>query len=106
MKDTFILHQDVSVEKVQEVVDAIQVNSAHPDTPGPQVQCSRNYWICEDGGMRTQNLSAFWMPELTLQRKIGHTVYSVTGAYDGIETVDGKLERIMEQNLINTEENE
>ena len=70
-----------------------------------QEQYSRNYRICETRGMRVRNPSAFWMPELTLQRKIGHTVYSVTGIYGGMETVDGKLERIMEQNLINTEEN-
>jgi hypothetical protein len=33
-----------------------------------------------------------------LQREIGGTVYSVTGSYEGTETLDRKLKRIMEQN--------
>ena len=42
-----------------------------------------------------KNLSAFWLPEFTLQKEIGGTVYTVTGSYDGVETLDKKMERIM-----------
>ena len=42
-----------------------------------------------------KNLSAFWLPEFTLQKEIGSTVYTVTGSYDGVETLDKKMERIM-----------
>ena len=42
-----------------------------------------------------KNISAFWLPELTLQKEIGGTIYSVTGTYDGTETLDKKMERIM-----------
>ena len=42
-----------------------------------------------------KNLSAFWLPEFTLQKEIGGTVYTVTGSYDGVETLDKKVERIM-----------
>ena len=42
-----------------------------------------------------KNLSAFWLPEFTLQKEIGGTAYTVTGSYDGVETLDRKMERIM-----------
>ena len=42
-----------------------------------------------------KNLSAFWLPELTLQKEIGGTIYSVTGTYDGMGILDKKMERIV-----------
>lgn len=42
-----------------------------------------------------KNLSAFWLPEFALQKEIGGTLYTVTGSYDGTETLDKKMERIM-----------
>ena len=30
-----------------------------------------------------------------MQKEIGGTIYSVTGAYDGTEALDKKLERVM-----------
>ena len=53
----------------------------------------------EDGHVRVKNLSAHWLPELTLQRRIGGTVYAITGTYDGTEPLDRKLERIMGKNI-------
>ena len=53
----------------------------------------------EEGRICVKNLSAHWLPELTLQREIGGTIYSVTGTYDGTEPLDRKLERIMGKNL-------
>ena len=49
----------------------------------------------EDGHIQVKNLSAFWLPELTLQKEIGGTIYSVTGTYDGMEMLDKKMERIV-----------
>ena len=49
----------------------------------------------KDGHIRVKNLSAFWLPELTLQKEIGGTIYSVTGTYDGIGMLDKKMERIV-----------
>ncbi len=46
-----------------------------------------------------KNLSAYWLPKLTLCRKIGGTVYCVSGSYSGMETLDKKLGRILEQSL-------
>ena len=53
----------------------------------------------EDGRLRVKNLSAHWLPELTLQRRIDGTIYTITGSYDGIELLDRKLERIMGKNI-------
>ena len=57
----------------------------------------------EDGRICVKNLSAHWLPELTLRREIGSAIYSITGTYDGTEPLDWKLERIMGKN-IETEE--
>ncbi len=56
-----------------------------------------------DGHLCVRNLSAFWLPEFTLQKEIGGTLYSVSGTYTGTETLDRKLKRIMEQNASNME---
>lgn len=57
-----------------------------------------------DGQLTVRNLSAYWLPEFTLKRKIGGTVYSVTGSYEGTGTIDSKFKRILAQNLENREE--
>ena len=41
-----------------------------------------------------KNLSAFWIPELTVTEVIHGTTYVVTGSYEGIENFVRKLERI------------
>lgn len=53
----------------------------------------------EDGRICVRNLSAHWLPELTLRRRIGGTIYSITGTYDGTEPLDRKLERILGKNI-------
>ncbi len=40
------------------------------------------------------NLSAFWIPELTVTEVIHGTTYVVTGSYEGTENFVRKLERI------------
>ena len=63
--------------------------------PLPPNHPRHNFWIDEDGRIHVKNLSAFWLPEFTLQKEIGGTVYTVTGSYDGVETLNRKMERIM-----------
>ena len=63
--------------------------------PCPTDPPKRNFWIDEGGHIRVKNLSAFWLPEFTLQKEIGGTVYTVTGSYDGAEPLNRKMERIM-----------
>ena len=47
------------------------------------------------GNIVVPNLSAWWLPEFTLRKKIDGTLYTITGSYEGTETLDKKLERIM-----------
>lgn len=62
--------------------------------PGPTAPPKRNFWIGADGHIHVKNISAFWLPEFTLQKEIGGTVYTVTGSYDGTEPLNRKMERI------------
>lgn len=41
-----------------------------------------------------KNISAYWIPELTLTEEIDGTIYTVTGSYEGEESFLRKLERI------------
>lgn len=63
--------------------------------PLPPDHPRHNCYFNEGGHLCVKNLSAFWLPEFTLQKEIGGTVYTVTGSYDGVETLDKKMERIM-----------
>ena len=46
-----------------------------------------------------KNISAYWIPELTIHKEIGGTHYTVFGTYEGDEPIVGKLERIMAKNI-------
>ena len=35
-----------------------------------------------------KNLSAYWLPDIRIEREIAGTVYAVTGSYEGTETLD------------------
>ena len=43
------------------------------------------------------------MPDVKIVDEIGGTEYTVTGNYEGTETLDKKLHRIMEQNAADDE---
>ena len=62
--------------------------------PLPYEQRRHNFWFGEDGHIHVENLSAYWIPELTVTEEIGGTVYTVTGSYEGAESFVRKLERI------------
>lgn len=49
--------------------------------------------------IHVKNLSAYWIPELTVTEEIAGTVYTVTGSYEGTETFVRKLERITAKKL-------
>ena len=57
--------------------------------------------INKNGHIHVKNLSAYWIPKLTLQREIGGTVYTVSGSYSGSNMLDKKLLRVMVQNAEN-----
>ena len=56
----------------------------------------------EAGRIHVRNLSAYWIPELTVTEEIGSTVYTVTGSYEGTENFVRRLERIAVQNFAKT----
>ena len=51
----------------------------------------------DDGHIRVRNLSAYWIPKITLKRNIHGTTYIVSGSYEGTDCFTRKLERIMER---------
>ena len=75
--------------------------------PLPPDRPRHNFWFDETGHILVKNPSAFWLPEFTLQREIGGTIYTITGSYDGTETLDRKMERILAEKFTeNTEDDE
>lgn len=56
----------------------------------------------EVGRIHVRNLSAYWIPELTIMEEIGGTVYTVTGGYEGTENFVRRLERIATKNFVET----
>ena len=52
----------------------------------------------EFGNLCTRNLSAYWIPKLTVTEEISGTVYTVTGSYEGEQSFLRKLERIAAKN--------
>ena len=73
--------------------------------PRPDDAPKREFTFDEKGNIVVKNPSAFWLPELTIREQNAGTEYTVTGSYDGTETLDKKLSRIMEHNLSNAKEN-
>ena len=59
----------------------------------------KNVRINEAGHIMVKNLSAYWSPEIKVERKIHGTVYTVTGIYEGTELPDRKLTRILLKNV-------
>ncbi len=62
--------------------------------PLTQDRVRHNSYFNEDGHLCVKNLSAFWIPELTVTEVIHGTTYTVTGSYEGEVSFLKKLERI------------
>ena len=56
--------------------------------------------IDESGQIHVKNLSAYWIPELTVTEVIHGTLYTVTGSYEGTGSFLRKLEGIAAQNIL------
>ena len=74
--------------------------------PRPDNAPKREFTFDEKGNIVVKNPSAFWLPRVEIVDEIGGTEYTVTGSYDGEETLDKKLKRIMEQNAANAADDE
>ena len=74
--------------------------------PRPDDAPKRNFTFDKKGNIVVKNPSAFWLPQIEIVDEIGGTEYTVTGSYDGEETLSSKLKRIMEQNAANAADDE
>jgi len=74
--------------------------------PRPDDAPKREFTFDEKGNIVVKNPSAFWLPKVEIVDEIGGTEYTVTGSYDGEETLSSKLKRIMEQNAANAADDE
>ena len=98
---------EMTPEELERWLDSLEIEDtaptyyfSNPDPyakvePLPYEQRLHHFRLDGDGHIHVKNLSAFWLPEFTLQKEIGGTIYTVTGTYDGTETLDKKMERIM-----------
>ena len=55
--------------------------------------------IDEAGHITVRNLSAYWIPEIKVEREIHGTVYTITGSFEGNELLGKKLTRILLKNV-------
>ena len=59
----------------------------------------RNVKTDDSGHIVVKNLSAWWIPEIKVEREIHGTVYTVTGSFEGNEFLEKKLTRILLKNV-------
>ena len=94
-----------NMDEDDDEVSMVEYYFTNPD-PYPKVDPSLyerkryDFWLDEAGQVRIKNLSAYWIPELTVTEVIHGTVYTVTGSYEGTESFVRKLERITAKNFI------
>ena len=97
---------DMTPEELDQWIDSLEIEDegipeyyfSNPDpyfkikpTTEPK---NKNFWFGEDGHIHVKNISAYWIPGLTLTEEIDGTIYTVNGSYEGEETFIRKLERI------------
>ena len=97
---------DMTPEELEQWLDTLETDEATAPTtiePDPYVkreplsgeQRRSEIVIDENDIRRVKNESAYWIPEITISEKIGNTVYTITGTYEGETSFVRKLERIM-----------
>ena len=92
--------------------DTGEVRSFYFSNPGPYAKVEprpddaprREVSFDENGNIVVKNPSAFWLPDIKIVEEHGGTEYTVTGSYEGTETLDKKIKRILEQNAANDED--
>ena len=97
---------DMTPEELDQWINSLEIEDdripefhfSNPDpyfkiTPSAESK-NKNFWFGEDGHIHVKNISAYWIPNLTLTEEIDGTIYTVTGSYEGDESFLRKLERI------------
>ncbi len=72
--------------------------------PRPDDAPRREVSFDENGNIVVKNPSAFWLPNIKIVEEHGGTEYTMTGSYEGTETLVKKIKRILEQNAANDED--
>ena len=104
--DDMILEEQIASGEYDEEVSEYYFSNPDPYAkvePRPDDAPKRDIKFDENGNIVVKNLSTFWLPEVTIVDEIGGAEYTVTGSYEGTETLDKKLKRIMEQNAADDE---
>ncbi len=104
--DDMIFEEQIASEEHNEKVPEYYFSNPDPYAkiePRPDDAPKRDIKFDENGNIAVKNLSAFWLPEVTIVDEVGGAEYTVTGSYEGTETLDKKLKRIMEQNAADDE---
>lgn len=97
---------DMTQEELEQWLDTLETdNTAAPAAVEPDPYLKREplsneqrrseVVIDENGVRHVKNESAYWIPEITISEKIGNTIYTVAGTYEGETSFVRKLERIM-----------
>lgn len=97
---------DFDSEGEYEEIRTFQFSNPDPyakAAPRPADAPRRDVSFDENGNIVVKNPSAFWLPEVKIVDEIGGTEYTVTGSYEGTETLGHKLKRIMAQNAADNE---
>ena len=104
--DDMILEEQIASGEYDEEVSEYYFSNPDPYAkvePRPDDAPKRDIKFDENGNIVVKNPSAFWLREVTIVEEIGGAEYTVTGSYEGTETLDKKLKRIMEQNAADDE---
>ena len=99
--DFDVKHEDYE-EWLNQIEQVSDIDGPHLSEPDPYAKCVRSPEIQKSlpakidasGNIHADNISAYWIPQITLQREIGGTVYTVTGYYEGKMDFLRKLERM------------
>ncbi len=99
-------NNDFENESESDAIRTVQFINADPyakAAPRPADAPRREVSFDEKGNIVVKNPSAFWLPDVKLVEDIGGTDYTVTGSYEGVESLDKKLNRILAQNAADSE---
>ena len=71
-----------------------QKQEEHPTMNGTK------FTLESDGRISVPNLSAYWLPDLTIKEVIKGSTYTISGEYVGTECIVPKLKRIMAHDAV------
>ena len=104
---------DMTSEELKEWMDTLEsspeeIPCYYFSNPDPYAKCEVSHrelpeecFFDEEGNIHVKNISAYWIPELTVTEEISGTIYTITGSYEGEDSFIRKLERIASRKFTN-----